>query len=94
MFTYADSTYESNTGVLASVRSTAAGYVSGTFYRDSTYYYPAATYNTTAIRSFVLTAAGGYVMWQFLFDTAKTLDNNHSLSLTLRRSVRRVITNP
>ena len=94
IFTYADSTYESNTGVLGSVRGTAAGYVSGTFYRDSTYYFPAATYNTTAIRSFVLTAAGGYVMWQFLFDTAKTLDNNHSLSLTLRRSVRRVITNP
>lgn len=94
MFTYADSTYESNTGVLGGVRGTAAGYVSGTFYRDSTYYFPAATYNTTAIRSFVLTADGGYVMWQFLFDTAKTLDNNHSLSLTLRRSVRRVITNP
>ena len=94
MFTYADSTYESNTGVLGSVRGTAAGYVSGTFYRDSTYYFPAATYNTTAIRSFVLTTADGYVMWQFLFDTAKTLDNDHSLSLTLRRSVRRVITNP
>lgn len=94
LFTYADSTYESNTGVLGSVSGTAAGYVSGTFYRDSTYYFPAATYNTTAIRSFVLTAAGGYVMWQFLFDTAKTLDPNHSLSLTLRRSLRRVITNP
>lgn len=94
MFTYADSTYESNTGVLGGVRGTAAGYVSGTFYRDSTYYFPAATYNTTAIRSFVLTASGGYVMWQFLFDTAKTLDNDHSLSLTLRRSVRRVISNP
>lgn len=94
MFTYADSTYESNTGVLGGVRGTAASYLSGTFYRDSTYYFPAATYNTTAIRSFVLTADGGYVMWQFLFDTAKTLDFNHSLSLTLRRSLRRVITNP
>lgn len=94
LFAYADNTYESNTGVLGGVRGTAAGYVSGTFYRDSTYYFPAATYNTTAIRSFVLTTAGEYVMWQFLFDTAKTLDNDHSLSLTLRRSVRRVITNP
>lgn len=94
MFTYADITYESNTGSLGGVQGTAAGYVSGTFYRDSTYYFPAATYNTTAIRSFVLTSNGGYAMWQFLFDTAKTLDNDHSLSLTLRRSVRRVLTNP
>lgn len=94
LFAYADGTYEVGTGVIGTAVGSAAGYTSGTFYRDSTYYFPAATYNTAAIRSFVLTASGGYAMWQFLFDTAKTLDNDHSLSLTLRRSVRRVITNP
>ena len=94
LFTYSDSTYTTNTGVIGTDQGSASGYVAGTFYLDSTYYFPAATYNTTAIRSFVLAVPGSYVMWQFLFDTAKTLDNDHSLSLTLRRSLRRVITNP
>lgn len=94
LFAYSDSTYTTNTNVIGMSRGSASSYVAGTFCRDSTYYFPANTYNTASIRSFVLTVPGGYVMWQFLFDTAKTLDFDHSLSLTLRRSLRRVITNP
>lgn len=99
LYTYRDDGADSTTSIIGSVVGSASSYVAGTFYRDSTYFFPAATYNTTAIRSFVIGAqsnfgGGNYAMWQFLFDTAKTLNHDHSLSLTLRRSLRRVITNP
>lgn len=100
LFTYlSDGSAVSTDGVIGTVRGTAVSYTNGNFYRDSTYLFPSGTYNTTTIRSFVIGAqsnfgGGHYAMWQFLFDTAKTLDVVHSVSFTFRRSIHRTLTNP
>ena len=71
-----------------------ASYTSGNFYRDSSYYFSAAHSNTSSIRSVFLCSYYGKVSWQFLFDSAKTKDDVHSLTLKLRRSLSRTLTNP
>jgi hypothetical protein len=76
----------------AGVQATLSPYVAGSFYRDRTWTFPSTHSNTTAIRSFLL--AGNWGAFQFLFDSAKTKTNLHALSLPLRTSITRVLTNP
>lgn len=76
------------------VNGSLAAYTPGTFYRDSSYYFSASHSDTTAIRSFMIYEYYGKVAWQFLFDTAKGKTSNQSLSLTIRRSLNRVLVNP
>ena len=91
-------TEDSSTGITGAIGSYVTGskstYVNGNFYRDSTYTFPATHSDTSAIRSFFVAEYYGKVAWQFLFDSAKTKDGNHSLSLTIRRSISRTLTNP
>lgn len=76
------------------VNGSLAAYTPGTFYRDSSYYFSASHSDTTAIRSFMIYEYYGNVAWQYLFDSAKTKDGNHSITLVIRRSLRRVLVNP
>jgi hypothetical protein len=76
------------------VNGSKAAYTPGTFYRDSSYYFSANHSDTTAIRSFMIYENYGNVAWQYLFDSAKTKDGNHAITLVIRRSLRRVLVNP
>lgn len=95
LLTYTDDTDTSvPTAIGAYVNGTKSTYVNGTFYRDSSYYFSASHSNTTAIRSFIIYEYYGNVAWQYLFDAAKTKDGNHAITFVIRRSLRRVLTNP
>lgn len=90
---YKDDDNTSNTGIIGEAGGTKAAYVNGTFYRDSTYYFSTSLFNSSSIRSALLRDYFSCVAWQFLFDTPKTKDGEHGLSLTLRRGLRRSLVN-
>lgn len=95
LFPYTDENPPSTTGAIGGyVTGSYSTYVSKTFYRDKTYYFSASHSNTSAIRSFMVHAYWDRVGWQFLFDSAKTKDGNHALSLTIRCALNRVLVNP
>jgi hypothetical protein len=78
-------------GTAAGPSSTSASsYASGNFYRDLTSTYNLGTANATDWRG-VFSINGN---WTFVFDQAQTKANTHQLSLTLRNSVSRTLTNP
>lgn len=92
---YADEAEGTVSGGIGSYETgSKSAYASKTFYRDSTYAFSSTHSNTTAIRSFILTDYYGKMAWQFLFDTTKGKTSNQSLSLTIRRALNRVLTNP
>ena len=96
LVTYADepsSATHVSGAIGSSVRTSLLPYSSGTFYRDCQVYFSPTYCNTTSIRS-VFFSSYGHIAWQFLFDSAKTKDNLHSLTLKVRRSFQRTLTNP
>ena len=95
LFAYTDGSPPNVSGAIGSyVNGSYSAYVLKTFYRDKTYYFSASHSDTSAIRSFMAHDHWNKVGWQFLFDSAKTKDGIHSLSLTIRCALNRVLTNP
>lgn len=95
---YADSGTGFTIGtVIATAGGTLASYTAGSFYRDITFGFPSTAFVSTAIRSLFLTG-GNYTNqrpdWQFCFAADKTKTAEHELFFTIRRSLRRVLTNP
>lgn len=72
-------------------------YTTNSFYRDKTITFPVESGNSNAIRSIVIGYTSYYgaqysgVHWIFLMDSAQTKDNTHTLTLTFRVSVGRVL---
>ena len=71
-----------------------ASYTSGSFYRDFTATWIAASADRTDIRGISFGSEGGGTMAVFIFDQSQTKDDEHLLEITWRRSVARIITNP
>jgi hypothetical protein len=78
-------------GTTASGTSSASSYSAGNFYRDFTVSFSLAQANATNWRAVTV---GGNSAWTFVFDQAQTKANTNTLSLTVRISYSRTLTNP
>ena len=95
LFAYTDGTPPNVAGAIGTYATASLStYVSKSFYRDKTFYFSAAHSNTAAIRSFLMVDSLSHVGFQFLFDSAKGKTGNQALSLTVRCSLGRILTNP
>lgn len=83
------SSYSAGTNAFGT--NSASSYSSGNFYRDFTVSFALNQANATNWRGVYDSSGQG---WTFVFDQAQTKANTHTLSLTIRISYSRTLTNP